>query len=120
MDFQKAKSYSTPGTWDVLNIMAEATKNVSEEQKTGYSKSFFVSILGTKSESDSVVIVTFKTVPKRLPFNHFKLFKTINRRGQTRWKVDISTLDLLNSEKKQDNFLMESQNSSDSLDSESK
>jgi len=98
MDFVTAKSLSTPGTWEILDIMAEATKNIPQERKENFASQFKVDILGVKKESDSTVVVTFKTDPKRLPFNQFRLLKTTNQDGNIRWKVDISTLDLLNSE----------------------
>lgn len=101
MDFATAKSLSTPSTWEILDIMAEATRDIPQERKENFAKQFSVDILGVKKESDSTMVVTFETKPKRLPFNQLRLLKTINKDGNTRWKVDISTLDLLNSEENQ-------------------
>lgn len=98
LDLVAAKSLSTPNTWELLDIMGAATKNISDERKKDFGKNFSVEILKTKKESDSTMIVTFRTKPKRLPFNQFRLLKTKNKDGDTRWKVDISTLDLLNSD----------------------
>lgn len=98
LDITTAKSLSTPSTWDFLDIMGAATKNISDERKKDLGANFTVEILNVAKESDSTVIVTFKTNPKRLPFNQFRLVKTQNNDGDTRWKVDISTLDLLNSD----------------------
>ncbi|HET8573832.1 MAG TPA: hypothetical protein VFL76_08160 [Edaphocola sp.] len=82
--------------------MAEATRDIPQERKENFAGQFSVDILSVKKESDSTVVVTFRTKPKRLPFNQFRLLKTLNKDGNTRWKVDISTLDLLNSEENQD------------------
>lgn len=99
LDFATAKSLSTPETWGMLDIMATATKNVSENQKQQFAEHFSVKIMKVEKESDSSVIVTFQTHPKRLPFDRFRMKKTLNQNGDVRWKVDISTLDLLNSKK---------------------
>jgi len=101
MDFATAKSLSTSNTWEILDIMSEATKNIPQERKENFASQFKVDILGVKKESDSTMVVTFKTKPKRLPFNQFRMVKSVNMDGNTRWKVDISTLDLLNSEENQ-------------------
>lgn len=105
LDFATAKSLSTKNTWPLLDIMAEATHNISAERKSEFAEKFTVKIRQVENESDSTVIVTFQTEPKRLPFNQLRLFKTQNRDGKTRWKVDISTLDLLNSEEEEKNPL---------------
>lgn len=101
MDFATAKSLSTSSTWEILDIMAEATKDIPQERKENFASQFKVDILTVKQETDSTTVVTFKTEPKRLPFNQLRMVKTVNKDGNTRWKVDISTLDLLNSEENQ-------------------
>lgn len=101
MDFATAKSLSTSNTWEILDIMSEATKNIPQERKENFASQFTVDILGVKKESDSTLVITFKTKPKRLPFNQLRMVKSVNNDGNTRWKVDISTLDLLNSEEDQ-------------------
>lgn len=101
LDFATAKSLSTPNTWQILDIMAEATKNISQDRKDAFSRNFTVKIIQTEKESDTSRIITFQTIPKRLPFNKIRLVRTFNKDGNVRWKVDISTLDLLDSEKPQ-------------------
>lgn len=115
LDFVTAKSLSTKNTWPLLDIMADATRNVSDERKSQFAENFSVKIRKVKNESDSTVVVTFQTEPKRLPFNQLRLLKTQNRDGNTRWKVDISTLDLLNSEEEKGNFTDELKSTVDSI-----
>lgn len=105
LDFTTAKSLSSKGTWEILDIMAAYTKEVSDEKKIELSKDFTVKITKVEQESDSTVIVYFKTNPKRLPFDHLRLYKTLNKNEEVRWKIDISTLDLMNTEENENEFI---------------
>jgi hypothetical protein len=44
------------------------------------------------------MIITYTTEPKILPFNKLRLLKQTDPEGRERWKVDISTLDLVGGE----------------------
>lgn len=101
LDFSTAKSLSTPNTWEILDIMSAATRNVSQDRKNAFNQNFTVTIIKVEKESDTSRLITFQTTPKRLPFNKIRLLRTFNKDGNIRWKVDISTLDLLDSGKLQ-------------------
>lgn len=95
MDYATAKSISTESTNDFLNIMERETTHITEDQKEAFAQKFKVTIEHVSYPYDSLAIVQFRTNPKQLPFNKLKLIKTINRNDKIRWKVDFSTLDLL-------------------------
>lgn len=97
-DYETAKSLSTKNTWELLDIMAAFTENASEERKNAVTENLKIKITGTKKESDSTLIVTYTSDPKILPFNQLRMLKTIDANGRDRWKVDISTLDLVGGE----------------------
>jgi hypothetical protein len=95
MDYTTAKSLSTKNTWGLLDIWASFSKDIPEEIKKEKAANFKVSITESKKESDSTMIITYTTVPKILPFNKLRLLKQTDAEGRERWKVDISTLDLV-------------------------
>ena len=100
MDYQTAKSLSTKNTWGLLNTMAYYTDSIPQQQKKALTNDFKIKITGLKKESDSTVLVAYSITnqgkPKTLPFRKLRMVRHIDRYGHTRWKVDISTLDLLN------------------------
>lgn len=98
MDIETAKSLSTKNTWGLLDIMVIFTDTISVAQKEKYGNNMKLKITDVKKESDSTVIVTFSSEPKFLPFNKIRMLKTIDLNGRDRWKVDISTLDLVEGE----------------------
>lgn len=98
MDFETAKSLSTKNTWGLLDIMVIFTDSIPEDQKEAYGKNLKLKITDIKKESDSTVIVTYTSEPKFLPFNKIRMLKTVDLNGRDRWKVDISTLDLVEGE----------------------
>ena len=57
-----------------------------------------IKIVKTDKETDSTLIVSFHTNPKFLPFQKFRLLKREDNFGKVRWKVDISTIDLIGEE----------------------
>lgn len=95
MDYVTAKALSTKSTWEMLDIMASFTKDIPEAQRNTMSENFKVKITDNKKESDSTVIITYTTEPKILPFNKLRLLRQKDIEGRDRWKVDISTLDLI-------------------------
>lgn len=95
MDYETAKSLSTKNTWGLLEIWASFSKDIPEEVRKEKASNFKVNITESKKESDSTVIITYTTEPKILPFNKLRLLKQTDQEGRERWKVDISTLDLV-------------------------
>lgn len=108
LDIAKAKSLSTKNTWDLLNIMKSTADQVTDEQKEELGHNFKISITDVTKESDSTVIVTYTSTPKFLPFNKIRLLKTFDQDERVRWKVDISTLDLVGA----DELILEQDNKS--------
>lgn len=98
MDYDAAKAISTKNTWSWLDIMASFTKDVPDEIKEENVNKLKIKITNTETESDSTVIVTFNTDPKILPFNKVRLQKQLDQEERERWKIDISTLDLIGNE----------------------
>ncbi|MFT4061520.1 MAG: hypothetical protein QM642_04095 [Edaphocola sp.] len=94
-DYETAKAISTKNTWGLLGIWASFSKGVPEDVKADKAAGFKVKITGTEKESDSTVIVGYTTEPKLLPFNKLRLLRQMDQEGRERWKVDISTLDLI-------------------------
>ncbi len=98
MDYETAKALSTRNTWDLLDILSYYTQNIPEEEKNAIATNFKIRITENNRESDSTVIITYTSDPKILPFNKLRLLKSVDRNGRDRWKVDISTLDLVGGE----------------------
>lgn len=98
MDYATAKTLSTQNTWAMLDILASFTKEMPEAEKNALFQNFKVKITDNKKESDSTVIVTYVTEPKILPFNKLRLLQQKDVEGNIKWKVDISTLDLVGGE----------------------
>lgn len=94
-DYETAKSLSTKNTWEMLDIMAAFTKDMPEAGKDAIADRLKIRITNTKKESDSTMIVTYTSDPKILPFNKLRMLKITDENGRDRWKVDISTLDLV-------------------------
>lgn len=98
MDYETARSLSTKNTWELLDIWASFAKDIPESVKQEKAEHFKVKITESKRESDSTVIVSYTTDPKILPFNKLRLLRQTDIEGRERWKVDISTLDLIGGE----------------------
>lgn len=98
MDYESAKALSTKNTWSLLDIWASFSKDIPEAVKKEKAANFKVKITESKKESDSTMIITYTTEPKILPFNKLRLLKQTDAEGRERWKVDISTLDLVGGE----------------------
>ena len=98
MDYETAKSLSTRNTWELLDIWASFAKDIPEQIKNEKAANFKVKITGNKRESDSTVIISYTTEPKVLPFDKLRLLRQTDAEGRERWKVDISTLDLIGGE----------------------
>ncbi len=95
MDYEAAKSVSTKNTWELLDIWASFSKEIPEDVKQKKIDDFKVKITDTKKESDTTMVVSYVTEPKILPFNKLRLLQEKDIEGNVRWKVDISTLDLI-------------------------
>lgn len=95
MDYETAKAISTKNTWGFLDIWASFSKQIPEEVREAKSENFKVKITDTKKESDSTMVVTYVTEPKILPFNQIRLLQEKDIEGNVKWKVDISTLDII-------------------------
>jgi len=98
MDYETAKSLSTRNTWGLLDIWISFSKDIPEAVKKEKAENFKVKITDQKKETDSTVIVSYVTEPKVLPFNKLRLLRQLDPEGRERWKVDISTLDLIGGE----------------------
>lgn len=98
-DMVTARNISTKNTQDVLKIWEKlADGQFTEEQLNKRAEDFKVEVFRVKQSSDSVAWVQFKTQPRILPFEELRLLKFTDKTGRDRWKVDISTLDLLESD----------------------
>lgn len=98
MDYTTMNTISTRNTKDMLKIMQSVSKNaISEEELSKRAAHFKVKILKKEMESDSIAWVSFQTEPQLLPFNKLKLRKVIERMDKEAWKIDFSTLDLMQS-----------------------
>lgn len=95
MDYETAKAISTKNTWGFLDIWASFSKQIPDEVKEAKMENFKVKITDTKKESDSTMVVTYVTEPKILPFNQIRLLQEKDIEGNIKWKVDISTLDII-------------------------
>lgn len=98
MDYATAKTLSTQNTWAMLDILASFTREMPEAEKSALFQNFKVKVTDSKKESDSTMIVSYVTEPKILPFNKLRLLQQKDLEGNVRWKVDISTLDLVGGE----------------------
>lgn len=98
MDYATAKELSTKPTWEMIDIMASFTKDIPEEQRDKLAGDLKIKITDTKKESDSTMIVTYTSEPKFLPFNKIRLLMQKDIEGRERWKVDISSLDIIGGE----------------------
>jgi len=98
-DLVTARNIATKNTQDVLKIWEKLTEGqFTEEELEKRAKNFKVDVYRVKQSSDSVALVHFKTQPRILPFEELRLLKFTDKTGRDRWKVDISTLDLLETE----------------------
>ncbi len=79
----------------MLDILASPYQEMPESEKNALFQNFKVKVTDSKKESDSTVIVTYVTEPKILPFNKLRLLQQKDLEGNIKWKVDISTLDLV-------------------------
>jgi hypothetical protein len=95
MDYEAAKSVSTKNTWGLLDIWASFSSQIPEEVKQKRIEEFRIKITETRKESDTTMLVTYVTEPKMLPFNQLRLLQEKDIEGNIKWKVDISTLDLV-------------------------
>lgn len=95
MDYATAKSLSTKNTWEFLDIWVSYAKYVPEDVRNEKAAAVKVKVTDMKKESDSTVLVTYTSEPKVLPFNKLRLLQQKDAEGRVRWKVDISTLDLV-------------------------
>lgn len=95
MDYETAKSLSTKNTWELLDIWVSYAKDIPEEVRKEKAAQFKMKITDTRKESDSTLIITYTSEPKVLPFNKLRLLQQKDAEGRVRWKVDISTLDLI-------------------------
>lgn len=97
-DYETAKSVSTKNTWGLLDIWASFSQEVPEELRQKRMEQFKVKIIETKKESDTTMVVSYVTEPNMLPFNQIRLLQEKDLEGNIKWKVDISTLDLVGGE----------------------
>lgn len=94
MDFEMAKSLSTKNTWYMINIMEAATKHIPEDEREKLSEQkLHIEVTDTKPETDSTVLVYYKTDPDFNIFPALRLLKQEDQDGRVKWKVDISSLD---------------------------
>lgn len=95
-DLETARNISTKNTRDILKIWEALSKNqFTEEQLKQREENFKVTIEKVIEQNDSTAVVKYVTQPAILPFDQFRLLKSIDKDGRERWKVDISTLDLV-------------------------
>ena len=118
LDIEKAKSISTKNTWDFLNILESSSAQISEDEKEELGRKLKIKITDINDETDSTIIVTYTSTPKILPFNKIRMLKTVDKNGRDRWKVDISTIDLVENDElilqQQNNFIFDEETIEDS------
>lgn len=106
LDIEKAKSISTKNTWDFLNILESSSEQITDDEKEELGRKLKIKITDINEESDSTIIVTYISDPKILPFNKIRMLKNVDKNGKDRWKVDISTIDLVEN----DELILQQQN----------
>lgn len=102
LDYTTLNSISTKNTKSILKIMKVLTEeklDPKEMEKRG--EKFEVEILKTTPIDDSTVVVQFKTTPTILPMDKIQLVKVVEKLDKTAWKVNISTVDLMEAEAKE-------------------
>lgn len=102
LDYTTLNSISTKNTKSILKIMKALTEekiNPKEMEKRG--ENFEVEILETTPIDDSTVVVKFKTNPTILPMDKIQLVKVVEKLDKVAWKVNISTVDLMEAEDKE-------------------
>ncbi len=98
-DMVTARNISTRNTQDILKIWEKLTKDkFTEAELNRRAENFKVEVYRVKQTSDTIAWVQFKTRPQILPFEEIRLLKFTDKSGRERWRVDISTLALLESD----------------------
>lgn len=99
MDYETAKSLSTKNTWDFLEVFEYYSENLDPEQKKQIKEQKVrFKVIEQQKESDTSIILTYKAEPQKLPFDKLRLISHIDRNGRTKWKVDISTISIIEGE----------------------
>lgn len=99
LDYQTMNSISTRNTKEIIKIMQTLTKDkLSEEELEERAGKLKISILNTRYLNDSTAHVHFHTEPQLLPIDKIQLVKVLEKLDKVAWKIDISTVDLLETE----------------------
>ncbi|HLS70107.1 MAG TPA: hypothetical protein VK027_00450 [Chitinophagaceae bacterium] len=99
MDYETAKSLSTKNTWDFLEVFEYYSENLDAEQKKKIrEQKVRFKVIDQQKESDTSIILTYKAEPQKLPFDKLRLISHVDRNGRTKWKVDISTISIIEGE----------------------
>lgn len=107
LDYTTMRNISTRDTRELIKIMEALSKDkISPGDIEKRAESLKIKIKGKKVENDSTVYVEFVTEPRMLPIDQVQLVRVTEKLDKTAWKVNISTMDLMESgQQDQDNML---------------
>lgn len=98
LDYTTMKNISTRNTRELIKIMESLSKDkISPEDMEQRAGNLKIKIKGKKIENDSTVYVQFVTEPGLLPVDQVQLVRVTEKLDKTVWKINISTMDLLES-----------------------
>lgn len=98
LDYTTMRNISTKNTRELIKIMEALSKDkISPEDMEKRAGNLKIKIKGKKVENDSTVYVQFTTEPRVLPVDQVQLVRVTEKLDKTAWKVNISTMDLLES-----------------------
>lgn len=98
LDYTTMKNISTRNTRELIKIMEGLSKDkISPEDIEKRAGNLKIKIKGKKVENDSTVYVRFATEPGLLPIDQVQLVRVTEKLDKTVWKINISTMDLLES-----------------------
>lgn len=99
MDYETARGFSTKATWDFLEVFEYYTSELPEEDKKQFQdKKIRFRVIEQVKETDTSVVITYSAEPQLLPFNKLRLVSHVDKNGRERWKVDISTVSIIEGE----------------------
>lgn len=99
LDYVTAKNISTRSTRELLNIMRANTDGKFTEAELELRAENLKVVLGKMEMiNDSTAYVNFRTSPSILPLSKVKLVLVTQKLDKKEWQIDISTIDLAESQ----------------------
>lgn len=96
LDYTTLNNISTRSTRDLFKIMKKISEDkITEEEIEKRADNLKIKIIGSTIEGDTLAYVTFTTEPELLPLHKIQLILVPEKLDKKVWKVNISTMDLL-------------------------